>query len=127
MVEFAMILPLLTVLMVGIFDFGLILREHQLLQNAAREGAHFSALPQNSGATSTIKSVIKTYLSQENITITDADITVDQAYSINLGDVTATGTKITVSYSRNMLIGSTPLWPFGQVTLTGQSVFRNLY
>src|SRR5262245_62006632 len=99
MVEFAMLLPLLTVLLIGILDFGLILREHQLLQNAAREGARFSSLPQNSGSVSTVKSVIKTYLSQENITITDADITVDQAYSINLGDVFASGTKITVSYS----------------------------
>src|SRR5262245_50928057 len=77
MVEFAMMLPLLTVILIGIFDFGLVLREHQILENAAREGAHYSALPANSISAATdptaksnaIKQVVVNYLSQEGITV----------------------------------------------------------
>ena len=39
LIEMAMILPLLTLLLVGIVNMGLMIREHQVLQNAAREGA----------------------------------------------------------------------------------------
>lgn len=48
LVEFAVALPLLAVLVVGIFDFGGALNLKQKLNNAAREGARFAAnLPGN--------------------------------------------------------------------------------
>ncbi|HZP62642.1 MAG TPA: TadE family protein [Terriglobales bacterium] len=43
-VEFAVSLPLLTVLVVGIFDFGGAVNLKQELNNAAREGARFGAM-----------------------------------------------------------------------------------
>ena len=42
-VEFAVSLPLLVVLVVGIFDFGGAFNQKQILNNAAREGARFGA------------------------------------------------------------------------------------
>ena len=38
-VEFAFVLPLLVVLLVGIMEFGLILYNQQVITNACREGA----------------------------------------------------------------------------------------
>ena len=43
LVEFAISLPLLVVLVVGIFDFGGAFNQKQILSNAAREGARFGA------------------------------------------------------------------------------------
>jgi len=43
LIEFAVSLPLLVVLVVGIFDFGGAFNLKQELNNAAREGAHFGA------------------------------------------------------------------------------------
>ena len=43
LVEFAVALPLLVVLVVGIFDFGGAFNQKQELNNAAREGARFGA------------------------------------------------------------------------------------
>jgi len=43
LVEFAISLPLLVVLVVGIFDFGGAFNQKQILNNAAREGARFGA------------------------------------------------------------------------------------
>src|SRR5690349_7865354 len=48
MVEFAVALPLLVVLVVGIFDFGAAFNLKQELNNAVREGARFaSSQPSN--------------------------------------------------------------------------------
>jgi hypothetical protein len=43
LIEFAVALPLLVVLVIGIFDFGGAFNLKQELNNAAREGAHFGA------------------------------------------------------------------------------------
>jgi Flp pilus assembly protein TadG len=43
LVEFAISLPLLVVLVVGIFDFGGAFNQKQEMNNAVREGAHFGA------------------------------------------------------------------------------------
>lgn len=45
LVEFALVLPLLLVVFGGIIDFGLLLQRHQVLSNAAREGARLRVLP----------------------------------------------------------------------------------
>ena len=47
LVELAFAIPIMTLIMVLIVDVGLIVREHQVIQNAAREGARFSCLPEN--------------------------------------------------------------------------------
>lgn len=134
LVELAMILPLLALVFLVVIDLGLILREHQILQNAAREGARFSSLQKNEIAPTnptanenTIKQRVIEYLAQENISVIAGDITVDQEHPITVGVFTLTGSEITVTYNRSLLIPGAPLLPFSQLTLTGQSVFRNLY
>ena len=134
LVEFAIVLPLLALILLVIVDLGLVLREHQILQNAAREGARFSSLPANwvspknpNATTASIQQVVINYLAQENISVTADQITVNQQYPINVGTSTVYGSHVTVSYIRSLLLPAVPLLPAGQVTLTGESTFRNLY
>lgn len=44
LVEFALVLPVLTILIFGIIDFGMALRSYVSLTNATREGARFAAV-----------------------------------------------------------------------------------
>lgn len=44
-VEFALVLPLVLLLLVGIVDFGLLFQQYQTITNAAREGARLAVLP----------------------------------------------------------------------------------
>ena len=138
LIEMAMILPLLTLLLTGIVNMGLMIREHQVLQNAAREGARYSTLQGNrideaGDATAQallltkIKTRVQRYLAQERITIALSDVTVDQNYTYPVNASPVTASKVTVSYSRSMMLPQSWVWPFGPVTLTGQAVFRNLY
>src|SRR5260370_23649056 len=85
-VEFALMLPIMTMLLVGIIDMGLIVREHQIVQNAAREGARFSSLPENqvcaTNPTATIQAVkdrVTAYMARENFTVDSSSVTVNQA------------------------------------------------
>src|SRR5213594_3801313 len=134
LVEFAIVLPLMVTMFLIIVDLGFVLREHQILQNAAREGARVSALPANwinpvnpAAKADTIKQVVVAYMAQENITVNTSQITVNQQYPIKVGALTVSGSQVIVTYVRPLFITETPLLPTPQVTLTGQAIFRNLY
>jgi len=132
LVEFALIIWLLVLLLVGVVDFGLVIREHQIMQNAAREGARFSGMNSIAHAidptatTNAIKGVVVDYLAQEGITIPASNVSVSQTQVIDFGGgETAMGSKITVTYSHPLLVANG--WKFGPVTLGASAIFRNFY
>ncbi len=45
LVEFALVLPLLLLVMLGIAEFGFIFQRYEVVTNAAREGARLAVLP----------------------------------------------------------------------------------
>jgi Flp pilus assembly protein TadG len=128
-VELALMLPLLLVFFVGIVDMGLLIREHQILQNAAREGARMSSLPRNqaapqtTGSLATIQDRVVDYLAEEGITIVAADVTVSQNRDVFVNGVAVSVSDVSVSYVRAPLIGLLS----GPVSLSAQATFRNLY
>jgi len=152
-VELALVLPFLVILFITITDLGLLIREHQIVQNAAREGARFSSLPQNCiscrpvncadcaggcGASgcqtqAQVQTAIEThvinYMAQEGITITAGDITINQCFPISVtvggNTITAFASQVTIAYSSALL---TALFSsIGDITITGSGVFRDLY
>jgi Flp pilus assembly protein TadG len=154
--ELALMLPLLAIFVLGATDLGIIVREHQILQNAAREGARFSAQPANNissaNPTATAESIrdkVIDYLAQERITIpttactahlTEAkrwdcgDITIRQESPITVtvpgaGGFTNTdyGSQVSVTYNRSFLFQGGSLFQFNEVSLHGNSLFHNLY
>ena len=71
-----------------------------------------------------IKQRVVDYLAQEQITIALTDVTVDQNSTIDLGGgLSAFASKITVTYTRSLLIGNG--WPFGPVALKGEAIYAN--
>jgi len=136
-VEFAIILPILVILLLGTMEVGSIARDYQVLQNSAREGARFSTLPGNQISTAqnptavlqTIQNRVVAYLQNENITVAPADVVVDQAYPVQIGVLTVMGSHVTVQYNRTLIFpGVSSLIPsLGSLQLTGNAVFRNFY
>jgi Flp pilus assembly protein TadG len=155
-VELALMLPLMAIFVLGAIDLGIIVREHQILQNAAREGARFSAQPANNIDTSNptatanaIRDRVINYLAQERISIATTNCTahVSEAKRWDCGDITIRqqspitvtvsgaggftntdyGSMISVTYNRSFLFKGGSLFKFNEVSLTGTSVFHNLY
>jgi Flp pilus assembly protein TadG len=66
-VEFALVLPMLLLLGLGIFDFGMLFQRYEVVTNAAREGARAGAV----GLTEAqIASIVQTYLTAGGLTAT---------------------------------------------------------
>lgn len=134
-VELAVILPFLVLLLIGTLELGLLVRDHQALQNAAREGARFSALPGNKIATAAapattranIESVVIAYLANDGITLSGGDITIDQAVPMTVGAYTVHGSQIEVRYDRTLLFGLLDSIGLSNLTLYGNALFRNFY
>ena len=132
-VELAIILPMFGILLLGVLEIGGMARDHQALQNGAREGARFSALLNNKivggtpGAETRIKDSIIAYLQKERITIVAGDITIDQAYALSLGTGWATASKITITYNRPVLFPGISRYLSVSAPLTASAVFRNFY
>lgn len=137
LVEMAIVLPLFAILLLGAFEFGSIAHDHQALQNAAREGARFSANPTGqtclvsdpAAVLAAIQNRVVAYLQGEKITVSAADVTVNQSYPITIGGLTVMGSRVTVTYQRSLIFpGITGLIPSaGTIQLQGNAVFRNFY
>lgn len=84
MVEFALVLPLLLSLLVGIVDIGYLYNHQLILTNAAREGARMGTLGHDEAE---VLDDVKSYLTDSGFTPMPADADID---------VTIAGEQVTV-------------------------------
>lgn len=135
-VEFAIVLPILAILLAGGLDMGLLTMDHQILQNAAREGARYAAMPgsyipDDPTALARIRQRVRDYLDGEGITVADGDITVVQGSpgcEVTYPDGTTVGcSEVRVVFSRQLYFPGLTLLGVNPVDIEGVAVFRNLY
>jgi hypothetical protein len=129
-VEIALILPFLILLLLGALDFGLLVHEHQVLQNAAREGARYSAQHRigDHGVTlGAIQNRVVRYCDLQNITIQPGDVAVNQAYDYTLGGETIRASEVTITRSRSVITPGMSRLLGDPVTIRGHGVFGNFY
>jgi Flp pilus assembly protein TadG len=138
-VEFALILPFLTLLFVGAIDVGLVTMDHQILQNAAREGARYAAMDFNdlddpgdgAAALVRIQDRVVHYLADEGITVLATDVSVEQSSPdcvITYADGTSVGcSRVIVNYDKPLFLPGLNLLGLDPVPLEGRAVFRNLF
>jgi Flp pilus assembly protein TadG len=125
-VELALTLPLLVILILGSINMGLIVREHQLLQNAAREGARFSAQPKNKidpatpsatqvATANTIRDKVVDYLARENIAVIVSACTETAPNQWNCPMTSPSGGSITIlqQYPIPMVVDGEAFIDFG--------------
>jgi Flp pilus assembly protein TadG len=96
LVEFAIILPILLLLIMGIFEFGMLLNSYLTIQNAAREGARLGIV---GGTDVEIDSLINSI----SPTLTPSDLTVSVTpveISRNSGDTLT----VNVTYNYHMTV-----------------------
>ena len=119
LVEFAIVLPVLLMLVFGIIQWSIYFNRQQGLQAAAREGARVAALPQSTQ--SDIKAKVISALAGVLPSGTNPTITVSPSTS-NPCDLQPAGTSVTVKVKVNTDI-NIPLWRSETVTQTGTGVF----
>jgi Flp pilus assembly protein TadG len=107
-VEFALLLPILAVLLFGAVEFGAILYDKAVVTNASREGARFGAVFREPGEEITcgdIDTVVQNYTSGHLITFGAAD-PVDTTYPAAGACDPGSGNELTVrvSYDYDFLV-----------------------
>ena len=97
MVETAICIPLLLVLMVGIFEVGRAYQTWQVLTNAAREGARMAVMPSPTTADTT--ALVREYMANGQLTkAATASVVVDEGASINVNGTPVSASMVTVDY-----------------------------
>ena len=127
LVEFAMVLPVLLAVVIGIFEFGRAWNVYQVITNAAREGARRAVVP-TTASEGEVEDVIQDYLDSAALDGDLADVSVD-------GFDSGTGTPVTVQVDypyQFQFLG--PIVGFlgdgsgtlpGSITLSTTAVMRN--
>ena len=120
-VEFALILPILVMLVFGIVEFAIAYNRQQGLHAAAREGARLASLPQttNSEVISRVQSSLSGVLSTSDIQA--ATITVSPSGSQPCNGAPP-GTHVVVTIAADDQL-DVPLLPSKLLTLTGRGEF----
>ena len=117
MVEAAITIPLLLVLMVGIFEVGRAYQTWQVLTNAAREGARMSITPSSTPANTT--ALIRQYMADGQLqNSSTAAVNVDKTSSINVNGTPVSASLVTVDYPFTFIM----LQPVVRLVVPGTTV-----
>jgi Flp pilus assembly protein TadG len=116
MTEMALVLPILTALLIGIFQFGILYNNHITLTDATRAGARKAAVARFSGgngaaaaaavraaADNLDQSKLKVSVTSTNWNVGGSDVTVSASYDYNLsilGMQIASGTLTSTTKER---------------------------
>jgi Flp pilus assembly protein TadG len=130
LIEFALTLPLLLLVVLGIIEFGFMFHEYEVVTNAAREGARIAVLPAYSAADAQARAV--QYLQASGLVAAQITplpaVTGPTAVPIGGGKCVSTMT-VNVSYSHPVPFISGIIQYFGgtfaAVTLHGTSTMRS--
>ena len=95
LVEFALTVPILLFLLLGIVDFARAWNAYEVLTDAGREAARF-AVVDNGSTPAQVRQVVKDAGARAGITITDGDITIDE------GAARGDPTTVTVAYGHEL-------------------------
>jgi Flp pilus assembly protein TadG len=100
LVEFALVLPMLMLVMLGIAEFGFIFQRYEVVTNAAREGARMAVLPGYTSAD--VGARVRGYVTQGRVptTITNPAIAVtDVTIPVGGGLAPINAKRVTVTYT----------------------------
>jgi Flp pilus assembly protein TadG len=109
-IEMALTLPLLLLVVFGIFDFGFMFQRYEVITNAAREGARLGVLPQYNATEARNRAL--NYLAAGGVAGTPVAGACDPGRTIAPGSICAQLTEQIVD-----VVGSTPVKTVQQVTM----------
>lgn len=115
-VEFALVLPLLLALVLGIAEFGRAYHVQTTLSNAARDGVRVMALQNDP-----VAARATTRASASPLALTEQQISITPASCAATGTTPAGTATVTVTYPFRLIGGFLPIDDF---TLTGKGTMR---
>ncbi len=124
-VELAIILPVILLLSIGLIEMARAWRNHQVVTNAAREGARTAAVANPAATPATVDSAVRNVLKNGGLNGYAAS-TIVTIGGWRAGAGTADSVRVDYPY-QFLLLGPVIGWTTGQrsITLTSLSIMRN--
>jgi hypothetical protein len=129
LIEFALVLPLLLFVIMGLVDFGFMFQRFEVVTNAAREGARMAVLAGYTDAD--VEARVRNYLTTGGVAATASNATVattDFSIPTAGGGPAMPGKRVQVTYaSPYLFLGPVAGWFGGSFTsanLTGVAIMR---
>jgi Flp pilus assembly protein TadG len=129
LIEFALVLPLLLFIILGLVDFGFMFQRFEVVTNAAREGARMAVLAGYTNAD--VETRVRSYLTTGGVAATTSNCSVATTdYTIPTGGAgpAMPGKRVQVTYaSPYLFLGPVAGWFGGSFTsanLTGVAIMR---
>ena len=121
LVETAIALPLLLLMMVGIFEVGRAYETWQVVTNAAREGARVGILP--SGSDDATTAIVRQYMANGQLSrAADATVVVDRDATMVVNGADLAATQVTVDYPFEFIM----LQPVARLVVPGSDVGEDI-
>jgi Flp pilus assembly protein TadG len=122
LIEFALVVPLLLFIIMGIVDFGFMFQRYEVVTNAAREGARIAVLPGYVDAD--VEARVRSYMTEGGVVNTTSNSTVattDVPIAAGAGPP-MTGKRVEVNYtSPYLFLGPLAGWFGGTFTSSNLS------
>src|SRR5205823_2319029 len=116
LIEFAIVTPLLLLLVFGIANFGLMFQRYEVLTNEAREGARVAALP--SYGETDVRNPVTHYLAGSAVTSATTTYLTPAPVAVGTACITLRGATVSYDYSFIGLGGIIKLFPGGSGFIT---------
>ena len=131
-VEMALAFPLLMLVVLGIFDFGMLFQQYEVITNAAREGARIAILPPPYSASTDASARVRQYVDASFLGNFDADggaVIVGSPQTVPMpGGACLTTIDVTVTYPHQFtFVGGIARYfggSWGTATLRARSTMR---
>jgi Flp pilus assembly protein TadG len=130
--ELALMTPFLLLLVLGIIEGAAMIRTHQVLNNAAREGARLSsdnACNGSAACVAAIQQAVAQYGADNGISITAAQVQVDQSKIVmQPSGIAIHASQVTVTMAYPLpLLSKLPFGIAATIPIAGTAEFRNFY
>jgi Flp pilus assembly protein TadG len=137
LIEFALVFPVLLLVVLGIVDFGFLFQRMEVITNAAREGARMAVLPAYS--TTDVRNRVCNYVQGGGVPVTTCsapggggnpvvDVT-NVSIPVAAGLTPMSGKRVQVTYTHNYIfIGPIASWfggSFTTVPINGIAIMRD--
>ena len=129
LIEFALVVPLLLFIIMGLVDFGFMFQRFQVVTNAAREGARIAVLPGYADAD--VEARVRSYMTEGGVANTTSNSSVDTTdVPIAAGGGPAMqGKRVEVTYdSQYLFLGPIAGWfggTFTSASLSAVAIMRD--
>ncbi|MGE0405625.1 MAG: TadE/TadG family type IV pilus assembly protein [Candidatus Korobacteraceae bacterium] len=134
LVELVLVLPLMLSFLLFVSEGAAMVHAHQVINNAAREGARASAVPENkcigetaSGCLASIQQVAIAYAQENGVSLNIANVAVDQSVQILNGAVAIRASRVSITYPYQLRYLPNIAGMASALNLVGSAEFRNLY